>query len=117
MENFVIAFNIYNLLLQALCTVEEDPDGERIEDQLVVLRDQLLQLSPTEQQLHSAPNEQVAVSVDVRPRPTISPATTASIQTALQVINQLDAVFHVGNECPFDVAAMGKHLPENVYRV
>lgn len=77
------------LLLQTLCTVEEDPDGERIEDQLVVLRDQLLQLSPTEQQLNSAPAEQFAVSVDVRPRPAISPATSASIQATLQVIKRL----------------------------
>ena len=37
-----------------LHTIEEDTDGELIEDKLVVLRDQLLQLSQTEQQLNCA---------------------------------------------------------------
>lgn len=66
-------------------TVEEDADGERIEDQLVVLRDQLLQLSPTEQQLNSAPiSEQLPVTVEVRPQAALC-ATSTTIQTTLQV--------------------------------
>jgi hypothetical protein len=69
---------------QTLCTVEEDAAGERIEDQLVVLRDQLLQLSPTEQQLNSAPiSEQLPVTVEVRPQAALC-ATTSTIQTTLQ---------------------------------
>lgn len=79
--------------MQTLCTVEEDPDGERIEDQLVVLRDQLLQLSPTEQQLSSAPADRLPVPVDSRPA--VPPATSASIQATLQVITLFTRVPHV----------------------
>lgn len=74
---------MFFFIFQTLCTVEEDPDGERIEDQLFVLRDQLLQLSPAEQQLNGAPADQAPVSVDSRPA--IPPATSAAIQTTLQV--------------------------------
>ena len=65
--------------------MEEDANGERIEDQLVVLRDQLLQLSPTEQQLNSAPiSEQLPVTVEIRPQAALC-ATSNTIQTTLQV--------------------------------
>lgn len=65
--------------------MEEDAAGERIEDQLVVLRDQLLQLSPTEQQLNSAPiSEQLPAVVEIRPQAALC-ATTSTIQTTLQV--------------------------------
>lgn len=65
--------------------MEEDTDEERIEDQLVVLRDQLLQLSPTEQQLNSAPiSEQLPATLEARPQAMLC-ATSNSIQTTLQV--------------------------------
>jgi cell division protein FtsX len=66
--------------------VEEDIEGERIEDQLLALREQLMQLSANAQKLNSAPiNEQLPVTVEVRPQPAICAASTTHIQTVLQV--------------------------------
>lgn len=74
--------------------MEEDPDGERIEDQLVVLRDQLLQLSPTEQMLNSVPiTKQLPMSVELRPQAALCTATTTNIQTTLQVCQHIEPFF------------------------
>ena len=64
--------------------MEEDTAGERIEDQIVVLRDQLLRLSPTEQQINT-PNEELSLTVQVRPQATLCAATNPTIQTTLEV--------------------------------
>lgn len=45
-----------------------------------------MQLSPTEQQLNSAPiSEQLPISVEVRPQAAVCAAATTTIQTTLQV--------------------------------
>lgn len=76
----------YLFYLQTLSTVEEDANGERIENQLVTLKEQLFELSATEQQLNSAPiSERLAVSVEVRPQPALCNASNTYIQTTLQV--------------------------------
>lgn len=70
--------------------MEDDAPNDRIEEQLVVLRDQLLQLSPTEQQLNNAPmSEQLPSTVEVRPQAALCAATSTTIQTTLQVCTDL----------------------------
>lgn len=86
------AERLINTARQTLCTVEEEEgsevEGERIEDKLIVLRDTLFQLSPTEQQLNSAPiSQQLPVSVQARPQTALCETTSDSIQTTLQVHN------------------------------
>ena len=88
------AERLINTARKTLCTVEEEEDsdveGERIEDKLVVLRDTLFQLSPTEQQLNSAPiSQQLPVSVQARPQTALCDTTSDSIQTTLQVLHFL----------------------------
>lgn len=107
---------------QTLCTVEEDKTGERIEDQLVVLRDQLLQLSPTEQQLNNAPSEQLVVTLEARPQAAICAATSSTLKTTLQVRSRKTGVFvslsrAYQRDVLFCTTAMGEHLSKDVCRV
>ena len=68
-----------------LHTIEEDNDGELIEDKLVVLRDQLLQLSQTEQQLNCASiSEHLPDMVEIQPQSAQCTAIIA-IQNTLKV--------------------------------
>ena len=68
-----------------LHTIEEDTDGELIEDKLVVLRDQLLQLSQTEQQLNCASiSEHLPDMVEIQPQSAQCTAIIA-IQNTLRV--------------------------------
>ena len=67
--------------------MEEDVDEEKIEEKLFTLRDQLLQLSPTEQKLNCAPigEQLLPATMETRPQSALCPATNINIQTALLV--------------------------------
>lgn len=58
--------------------------GERIEDQLLALREQLMRLSVNAQKLNTVPMKE-PVTLEVRPLPMLSFSSNTHIQSVLQV--------------------------------